>query len=69
MKDTEVPLSAAWIDSRGKIQAVLNLDPLSREKRSSFLPAIAILELPRGTFESIGVHTGSSVQAACLPRR
>lgn len=69
MKDTEAPLSAAWIDRRGEIQAVLDLNPLSMEKRSSFLPAIAILELPRGTLESIGVRTGSFVQAACLPGR
>ncbi|RXT75900.1 hypothetical protein B1F73_21495 [Pseudomonas syringae] len=69
MKNTKAPLSAAWIDGRGEIQAVLDLNPLSTEKRSSFLPAIAILELPRGTFESIGVGTGSRVQGACLPRR
>ncbi|RXT71157.1 hypothetical protein B1F75_22380 [Pseudomonas syringae] len=69
MKNTEAPLSAAWIDNRGQIQAVLDLNPLSTEKRSSFLPAIAILELPRGTFESIGVRAGSLVQGACLPRR
>lgn len=68
MKNTDSPLSAAWIDSEGGIQAILDLEPRSTEKRSSFKPVVAILELPKGAFESIGVRTGSFVQAACLPR-
>ncbi|MFG0669676.1 DUF192 domain-containing protein [Pseudomonas sp. xss_1] len=67
MKNTPAPLSAGWISAKGELQAILELEPQSMEKRSSFEPAIAIIEVPRGTFETVGIRVGDQVvKADCL---
>lgn len=67
MKDTPAPLSAAWIAEDGEVQVVMDLEPMSTQKRSSMRPAIAVIEVPRGTFKSLGVRAGDRVeQSNCL---
>lgn len=70
MKDTPAPLSAAWIAEDGEVQAVMDLEPMSTQKRSSMRPAIAVIEVPRGTFESLGVRAGCRIeQSSCMTLR
>jgi uncharacterized membrane protein (UPF0127 family) len=67
MKHTPAPLSAAWIAEDGEVQAVMDLEPMSIQKRSTMRPAIAVIEVPRGTFESLGVRAGGRIeQSTCM---
>jgi len=67
MKNTPAPLSAGWISSKGELQAILELEPQSMEKRSSFEPVIAVIEVPKGTFQKVGIKVGDQIaKADCL---
>jgi uncharacterized membrane protein (UPF0127 family) len=61
MKNTYVPLSLAYISSDGKIIQIEDLKPLDETPVYSKAQARYALELPRGTFESLGIHTGDTV--------
>ena len=70
MKNTPAPLSAGWISAKGELQTILELETQSMEKRSSFEPAIAIIEVPKGTFQKVGIRIGDQVaKADCLSFR
>jgi len=61
MKDTPLPLSAAFLDEDGVIVDVIDLEPLSIEIRCSQAPARYALEVNQGWFEAQGIRAGDQV--------
>ncbi|RRV64980.1 DUF192 domain-containing protein [Stutzerimonas stutzeri] len=58
MKDTPLPLSAAFLDEDGAIVDVIDLEPLSTDVRCSEKPARYALEMHQGWFEAQGIRVG-----------
>lgn len=61
MKDTPLPLSAAFMDEQGTIVDILELQPLDRSIRCSSQPARYALEVNQGWFADRGLATGDKV--------
>jgi len=61
MKDTQVPLSIAFLSSEGRILQIEDLEPLSQKAVKSRLSARYALELPRGAFAEVGAAEGDTV--------
>lgn len=59
MKDTPLPLSAAFFDEDGVVVDVLDLEPLSTEIRCSKRPARYVLEMNQGWFAERGIGRGA----------
>ena len=59
MKNTPTPLSIAFIDSKGLIFQIADMEPFSLEPVRSTEPARYALEVPRGYFRTIAIKTGS----------
>ncbi|UCJ16957.1 DUF192 domain-containing protein [Pseudomonas sp. MM211] len=65
MKDTRVPLSAAFIDARGVVRRVVNMQPYSLQRHGSKEPVRYIIEVGKGGFGELGVVVGSRVGIDC----
>ena len=62
MKDTRMPLSAAFIDDSGKIINIEKMAPdQTTEQYLSRRPALYVLEVNQGWFDVHGVHAGDTV--------
>jgi uncharacterized membrane protein (UPF0127 family) len=61
MKDTQLPLSIAYIDERWIIREILHMEPLSLEPVPSREPARYALEVNRGAFDRLGITVGDRV--------
>ena len=62
MKNTPLPLSAAFMDEQGRIVDVIDLEPLSKAIRCSSEPARYALEVNQGWFERNGIEVGEQVR-------
>lgn len=62
MKNTPLPLSAAFLDEDGVIVDLIDLEPLSHEMRCARAPARYALETNRGWFEEHALGVGARVQ-------
>ncbi len=62
MKNTPLPLSAAFMDEQGRIVDLIDLEPHSTAIRCSKAPARYALEMNRGWFALNGVELGEQVQ-------
>ena len=64
MKNTQIPLSIAYIDSEGRIVDILNMKPLDDRPPHyvSSEPAQYALEVNQGFFEKWGVKVGDRVE-------
>jgi uncharacterized membrane protein (UPF0127 family) len=59
MKDTEIPLSIAFIDDAGRIISIQKMDPLQQTERyNSPRPARYALEVNQSWFEKQGIGIG-----------
>lgn len=58
MKDTPLPLSAAFIDEQGRIVDIIDLTPLDKTIRCSREPARYALEVNQGWFRRHGATIG-----------
>ncbi|RRV12685.1 DUF192 domain-containing protein [Pseudomonas saudiphocaensis] len=67
MKNTPLPLSAAFLDEQGRIVDLIDLEPLSERIRCSRKPARYALETNRGWFEERGIGEGARVSG--IPER
>lgn len=62
MKNTPLPLSAAFMDEEGRIVDIIDLQPLDTAIRCSQGPARYALEMNQGWFEAKGIEVGERVQ-------
>ena len=61
MKNTPLPLSIAFLDQRGKIVDIQDMDPFSLRTHASTLPARYALEMNQGWFKRNGIGVGDVV--------
>ncbi len=62
MRNTYIPLDMLFIDGDGRITRIeANAEPLSERTISSGGPVRAVLELPGGTTEKLGIEPGDRV--------
>ncbi|MCF7203975.1 DUF192 domain-containing protein [Pseudomonas oligotrophica] len=66
MRNTPLPLSAAFVDDAGQILELIDLEPLSSEIRCSKEPARYALEVNQGWFAEHAIDPGAWVEG--LPR-
>ncbi|MCC6276988.1 MAG: DUF192 domain-containing protein [Oligoflexia bacterium] len=67
MKNTLIPLSIGYFDSRGSLFQILDMEPaspmeLNPKTYPSRQPALYALEVPRGWFQKAGIKTGDKLQ-------
>ncbi len=63
MHNTRLPLSIAFIDASGRIDKILDMEPLNSERR--YFPehkCVAALETHRGWFAARGITAGATVE-------
>ncbi len=58
MKDTRIPLSIAFIDSKNIISSIKDMEPYDTRRVSSDRPAKYALEMNRGWFREKGIQPG-----------
>lgn len=63
MKNTPLPLSAAFLDEEGFIVDLIDLKPLSETIRCSREPARYALEMEQGWFADRGIRLGARLTA------
>ena len=61
MKNTPLPLSIAFLDGKGKIIDIQDMEPFSLRGHPSSAPARYALEMNRGWFKDNGVGVGDVV--------
>jgi len=65
MKNTLIPLSVAFYDSKGRIRRILDMAPCSQDPCRSYDPGVAFhgaLEVNRGAFGRWGVRVGDTIR-------
>jgi uncharacterized protein len=62
MKNTEVPLSIAYITSDGTVSQILDMQPFSLAPVPSERYVRFALEVPQGWFAKVGVKVGDKVE-------
>jgi uncharacterized membrane protein (UPF0127 family) len=62
MKNTEIPLSLAYIDETGRIFQLVNMKPHDETGHESVAPAQYVLEVNVGWFDKHGIKTGDIVE-------
>ena len=61
MHNTPHPLSIAYIDSKGKIRNINDMNPYSRDSILSTVSVRYALEVPQGWFKKNGITEGDAV--------
>jgi uncharacterized membrane protein (UPF0127 family) len=59
MKNTYIPLSVAFIDDKGEIINIADMQPHSEQSHCAGRPALYALEMNRGWFAQRGIKSGS----------
>jgi uncharacterized membrane protein (UPF0127 family) len=62
MKNTLLPLSVAFIDERGAILNIEDMQPLTEESHCATRPARFALEMLQGWFAARGIRAGSQLR-------
>jgi len=62
MKNTPLPLSIAFIDPRGRIVDIQDMEPFNLRTHTSSRPASYALEMNKGWFKKNGIRVGDVVQ-------
>jgi uncharacterized membrane protein (UPF0127 family) len=65
MKDTRIPLSIAFWDGRGRIVAMLDMEPCRRDPCPVYRPDVAYVgavEANRGFFQRHGIEVGDEIE-------
>ncbi len=62
MKNTLIPLSVAFIDERGQIVNIADMQPLDETSHCASRPARFALEMNQGWFKKRGLTPGMSIQ-------
>jgi uncharacterized membrane protein (UPF0127 family) len=61
MKNTYIPLSVAFLDDKGEIINIADMQPHSEQSHCATRPALYALEMDRGWFAGRGIKPGSRV--------
>ncbi len=61
MKNTYIPLSVAFLDERGTIINIADMQPHSEQTHCSARPALYALEMTRGWFAERGIKPGAKL--------
>jgi hypothetical protein len=62
MKNTLIPLSVAFIDERGQIVNIADMQPLDETSHCASRPVRYALEMNQGWFKKRGIAAGSLIQ-------
>jgi uncharacterized protein len=62
MKNTLIPLSVAFIDERGQIVSIADMQPLDETSHCASRPARYALEMNQGWFKKRGIVAGAVIQ-------
>jgi len=62
MKNTPLPLSIAFLDQRGKIVDIQDMEPFNLRTHTSARPALFALEMNQGWFRRNGIRVGDVVK-------
>jgi len=62
MKDTEIPLSIAFIDREGRIVSIRDMKPLTLETYGPPQPILYALEMKKGWFSANGINVGDVIR-------
>lgn len=69
MKNTLLPLSAAFIDDDGTIVNIKDMAPQTLDSHCSAKPVRYVLEMNRGWFAKKGIKAGTRLQGPLFPAR
>ena len=61
MKNTRIPLSAAFLESDGTIVNIVDMEPGTTEDHCASRPVRHVLEMNRGWFRAMGVGVGDRI--------
>ena len=61
MKNTLIPLSVAFIDERGTIVSISDMQPHSEQTHCAAKPALYALEMTKGWFAQRGIKAGMKI--------
>ena len=67
MRDTPVPLDAAFITEDHRIESIVSLEAFDETVRYSGAPILYVLEVARGWFAARGVEEGATATIRFLP--
>lgn len=67
MRNTRIPLSAAFLDDRGTIVAIARMQPFSERLHCAPQPVIHVLEMDQGWFAQRGIGVGDRVDGIGAP--
>jgi uncharacterized protein len=62
MKNTLIPLSVAFIDEKGKIVSIADMQPQTEASHCAAAPAKFALEMPAGWYSAKGIKSGTTIQ-------
>jgi len=62
MKNTFIPLSVAFIDERGRILNIEDMEPQTEDSHNAIAPARYALEMNKGWFAKRGIRPGQKVE-------
>ncbi len=62
MKNTNIPLSVAFLDDGKKIVHIADMQPRTQDSHSSLHPCQYVLEVNKGWFDDNGVEVGALVE-------
>lgn len=62
MKNTLIPLSVAFLDERGRIINIADMQPLDETSHCASRPARFALEMTQGWFKQRGIVAGAAIQ-------
>ncbi len=69
MKNTEIPLSIAYVSSEGEIKEIFDMTPGSLRPIESTFAVRYALEVPKGTFDRLGIRPGYRISLPELKAR
>jgi uncharacterized membrane protein (UPF0127 family) len=61
MKNTYIPLSVAFVDDKGEIINIANMEPQNEQSHCATRPALYALEMAQGWFAQRGIKSGAKL--------
>jgi uncharacterized membrane protein (UPF0127 family) len=62
MRNTRIPLSAAFLDEQGRILAIARMQPFSERLHCAPRPVVHVLEMEQGWFTRRGIDVGDRIE-------